>query len=379
MTRYDAIVLGTGGVGCAALFHLARRGARVLGIDRFAPGHDRGSSHGQTRLIRQAYYEHPNYVPLVLRAFELWHELEQLSGETLYNQVGLLQIGPPEGEVLSGVRASAQQHGLAIEELSARESSARFPGFRVPDSYEAIFEQRAGYLAVERCVIAHADQARRQGAELHDGETIIGWRSDGGGVVVETDLAKYSADRLVVCAGAWAGQLLGELDVAFEVRRKPLFWWQTRTATYRPESGCPGFLYDLPPGCFYGVPQIDSLGVKVAEHTGGAIVRDPLNVDRGVDLAERQRVADFVGEYLTDASATCVDSTVCMYTMTSDAHFVVDRHPLHPRVVFAAGLSGHGFKFTCVLGEVLAQLALDGRTELAIEFLASSRASLRGR
>jgi sarcosine oxidase len=377
MTRYDAIVLGTGGVGSAALFHLARGGARVLGIDRFEPGHDSGSSHGQSRLIRQAYYEHPSYVPMVLRAFQLWHELEQLSGESFYNQVGLLQIGPPEGEVLSGVRASARLHNLGIEELSASESQDRFPGFRVPDGCQATFERRAGYLLVEECVIAHAEQARRLGAELHSGETIHRWRANGAGVVVETDRAHYAADRLVICAGAWAGHLLGDLGIPFQVRRKPLYWWRTRGDAYWADRGCPGFLYDLPTGCFYGVPQIDRSGVKVAEHTGGAVVTDPLNVDRGIVLADRQRVADFVADYLSDATTDCVQQTVCMYTMTPDAHFVVDLHPRHPQVAFAAGLSGHGFKFTCVLGEVLAELVIEGRSKLPIEFLSASRPGLR--
>jgi sarcosine oxidase len=379
MTRYDAIVLGCGGVGSAALFHLARRGARALGLDRFAPGHDRGSSHGQSRLIRQAYYEHPNYVPLVQRAFELWHELEQLADETLYNPVGLLQIGPPDCEVLSGVRASARLHNLEIEELSAAESQARFPGFRLPDEYEAIFERRAGYLLVEECVIAHAEQARRLGAQLQTGETIRSWRTDGAGFVVETDQSRYAADRLIICAGAWAGQLLGELGIPLEVRRKPLYWWATHGDGYWASAGCPGFLYDLPEGCFYGVPQIDPSGIKVAEHTGGAIVDDPLAVDRDVDLEERERVAAFVAGHLPQATTVCARQTVCMYTMTRDAHFVVDQHPRHPQVVFAAGLSGHGFKFTCVLGEVLAELAIDGRARLPIEFLSAARPGLHAR
>jgi sarcosine oxidase len=377
MARYDAIVLGTGGVGSAALFHLARRGARVLGIDRFEPGHDRGSSHGQTRLIRQAYFEHPDYVPLVLRAFELWRELEELAGETLYNQVGLVQIGPAQGEVISGVRLSAHMHALPIEELTAVDCEARFPGFRVHESFRAIFEIRAGYLLVENCVRAHAAQAIRLGAELHTGETIRDWRPEGRGVVVETDRGSYEADRLVITAGAWASQLLGRLNIPLEVRRKPLFWWRTRGETYRAERGCPGFLYDLPQGCFYGVPQIDEAGVKASEHTGGTVVTDPLEVDRQLDPTEQARVAAFVGEHLCDATTDCTGHTVCMYTMTRDAHLVVDRHPEHPQVALAAGLSGHGFKFTCVLGEVLSQLALDGRTPLPIEFLSSTRPGLR--
>lgn len=377
MARYDAIVLGVGGVGSAALYHLAKRGARALGIERFVPGHDRGSSHGQSRLIRQAYYEHPDYVPLVQHAFGLWRELEEASGQSLYREVGLLEVGPRDGEVLSGVRASAQLHALPIDELTSREAQARFPAFRIPDSCEAIFEQRAGYLHVEQAVTAHAELAVRLGATLRTGETIRSWRADGSGMVVETDQDSYQADRLIVTAGAWAGQLLAELGIPLEVRRKPLYWFRTTSDAYRPETGCPGFLFDLPHGCFYGVPQIDARGVKVAEHTGGPIVKDPLAVQRAVDPDDERRVAAFVSEHLPAATMQCTDHTVCMYTMTPDAHFVVDRHPRQPAVCFAAGLSGHGFKFTCVLGEVLSQLALDGATPLPIGFLSSKRFATR--
>lgn len=377
MSHYDCIVLGAGGVGSAALFHLARRGARVLGIEQFAPGHDRGSSHGQTRLIRQAYYEHPDYVPLVQRAFDLWGELETLAGETLYHQVGLVQIGPGDGEVLNGVRASARQHRLDIDELSHAAAVERYPGFRIPENCQAIFETRAGYLMVERCVVAHAEQATRWGAELRSGETVRRWSPAGKGVQIETDRATYMADRLVVAAGAWSRQALDGLGVSLEVRRKPLYWWRVRDETYRAERGCPGFLFDLPQGCFYGFPQIDEAGIKVAEHSGGAAVPDPLQVNRDVDESDRQRVSDFVRDYLPHATTQCTDHTVCMYTMTADAHFIVDRHPEYPQVSFAAGLSGHGFKFTCVLGEALAQLALDGVSTLPIRFLSVNRPALK--
>lgn len=376
MAGYDAIVLGIGGVGSAALFHLAQRGVRTLGIDRFAPPHDRGSSHGATRLIRQAYFEHPDYVPLVLRAFDRWRELERLSGETLYHQVGLLQVGPAEGDVLCGVRESARQHGLPIENLSARDVTTRFPGFLIPDSCEAIVEQRAGYLLVERCVEAYVGQALRLGAKLHANEEVRAWHVDGSGVTVQTDLATYTADRLVVTAGAWASQLLADLGIPFEVRRKPLYWFHTRSDAYRADRGCPGFFFQLPEGCFYGFPQIDAVGVKVAEHTGGPVVADPLAVDRGLDQQDMQRVARFVNQCLPQATTRCTDHAVCMYTMTPDEHFVVDRHPRYPQVVLAAGLSGHGFKFTCVLGEALADLALDGRTKLPVGFLSATRPAL---
>jgi sarcosine oxidase len=377
VNTYDAIILGIGGVGSAALFHCAQRGVRVLGIDRFTPPHDRGSSHGDTRLIRQAYFEHPDYVPLVQRAFDLWRDLERRSGQSLYHETGLLQVGPPAGEVVSGVRESARRHALDIENLSAREATRRFPGFRVPEFCEAIFERRAGCLLVERCVEAHLRQATRLGAETRTDESVRGWHAEGDGVVVETDEGSYSAARLIICAGAWSAQLLDALGISLEVRRKPLYWWRTRTEAYRADRGTPGFLYDLPHGCFYGFPQIDPRGVKVAEHTGGSIVLDPLTVDRDLHVDDQQRVAEFVGEYLSEATTHCSDYTVCMYTMTPDANFVVDRHPEHLQVAFAAGLSGHGFKFTCVLGEALTQLAFDGHTELPIGFLSATRPELR--
>ncbi len=377
MARYDAIVLGVGGVGSAALYHLARRGAHVLGIDRFSPPHDRGSSHGESRIIRQAYFEHPDYVPLVLRAFELWDDLSRRCHDMLYHQTGLLQIGSPEGEVLRGVRQSAETHSLPIENLSASESESRFPGFRVPTGCEAVFEERAGYLVPERCVAAHIQEAVALGAEVRFDETIIGWRMEGEEAIVEAPHTNYAADQLVIAAGPWARQLLGDFDIPLVVRRKPLYWWQTRGDVYRADHGCPCYLYDLPQGVFYGVAQIDARGIKAAEHTGGAIVQEALAVNRDSDPAEERRLADFVAEFLPQATTHRTHHAVCMYTMTADQNFIVDRHPRHPEVVFAAGLSGHGFKFTCVLGEILAQLTLDGFSTLPIDFLSATRPSLQ--
>lgn len=379
MAGYDVIVLGVGGVGSAALYHLAKRGVRVLGIDRFTPGHDRGSSHGQSRLIRRAYFEHPDYVPLVEAAFGDWRELEERTGEKLFHQSGLLQVGPADGVVLSGVRESARRHGLAIENFSAAEVNAEFPGFFLPDGCEGVFERGAGYLLVERCVELHAQEAVRLGAELHTGEAIRGWRAEASAFRVITDRAEYTAARLVIAAGAWAGQLLAELGIPLEVRRKPLYWFATKSDVYQAANGCPGFLYDLAEGCFYGVPQLDANGVKVGQHSGGAVVSDPLTVNRAVDPVDFGAVAEFVSRYLVDATTQRTNHTVCMYTMTPDEHFVVDRHPRHEGMAFAAGLSGHGFKFTSVLGRALAELALDGRTDLPIGFLSVSRPALHHR
>ncbi len=377
MVHYDAIVLGMGGVGSAALFHLARRGARVLGIDRFAPGHDRGSSHGSTRIIRQAYFEHPDYVPLVLKAYELWADLSERCGQQLYRETGLLQVGPPGGAVVHGVRACAEEHRLDIEELTGREVSSRWPGFRVSEGSHGVFERRAGYLKVEACVLAHLAEARASGAELLSNCTVSNWRPMGTGVAVVTDQGEFTADSLVIAAGAWAAGLLSDLKLQLEVRRKPVFWFEAIETAYAADRGCPCFLFESPSGIFYGMPQIDAAGVKVAEHTGGAIVGDPLAIKRQVEPAERRRVEEFLADSLPQVSRRLTQDSVCMYTMSPDAHFVVDRHPAHARTVFAAGLSGHGFKFTPVLGVALADLALEGKTSLPIGFLSAERRGLR--
>jgi sarcosine oxidase len=373
MPNYDVIVLGTGGVGSAAVYHLARRGAKVLGIDQFPGGHDRGSSHGQTRVIRQAYFEHPDYVPLLLRAYELWRELEQEAATDLLHQVGLLQVGPPEGFVVHGVLEAARQHGLAVESLSGDEVSRRFPGFDAPAGSVGVFEPAAGYLKVERCVLAHLAAAKQYGAELRFGLTARSWHAEPRGVRVATDHGDFSAAQLVITAGPWAPQLLADLGVPLVVRRKHLYWFPTSDRRYDEASGCPTYLYELPGGVYYGFPSVDELGVKVAEHTGGETISDPANDPRPLDPADLARVQSFLAECLPSVGQQFGTRSVCFYTMSPDEHFLVDRHPGRPNVSFVAGLSGHGFKFTSVLGEALADLAIDGATRLPIGFLGIGR------
>ena len=367
-THYDSIVLGAGGVGTAALWHLAQRGQRVLGIDRYAPPHDLGSSHGQTRIIRQAYFEHPDYTPLVLQAYQLWNELEQITARRLYHQVGVLQIGPPEGEVVGGVRQAAEAHGLDVQYLTPQQIAARWPQFRAPQGTVGALENQAGYLLVEDCVAAHSEVARRQGAELLTDVSVLSWQP-GPPAKVSTTAGELSADHLVITAGPWAGPLLADLGLRFEVRRKSMFWYPTDAESSAAYEDSPCFLFQLPAGVFYGFPRLDDRGVKLAEHSGGAVVDDPLQVDRAVSADDERRLAEFQQQCLSGVSPQFTDHSVCMYTMSPDEHFVVDRHPQHPHIAFAAGLSGHGFKFTPVLGKALADLVLDGGTNLPIGFL----------
>jgi monomeric sarcosine oxidase len=374
----DVIVLGAGGVGSAAAFHLARRGVRVLALDRYGAAHERGSSHGRTRIIRQAYFEHSDYVPLLRRAYDLWRELEAIREETLFRRVGLLEVGPPDGALVPGVLEAARRHGLDILTLSRSEAADRFPMFRIPDGFEVVLERNAGYLRVEACVLAHLEEARRAGAVLRFDEPAIGWQATKGVVVVRTGSGTYAAANLVICGGAWAGSLLQGLGVRLEVVRKHLHWVAARDPRYDEAAGCPTFLFELPEGRFYGFPDAGGAGVKVAEHTGGEPVADPSAVDRTVDPADRARVVAFLRAHLPGVSDRSLAHAVCMYTMSPDGHFLVDLHPEHANVAFVAGLSGHGFKFASVLGEILADLALDGRTAHPVGFLRLRRFDAAG-
>jgi len=378
VNSYDVIVIGTGGIGSAAAFHLARRGARVLGLDRFPGGHANGSSHGETRLIRKAYFEHADYVPLLECAYVLWRELEDQSGEPLFRQVGLVEAGPRDGRLVGGVKDTAHRHKLVLEDVARTDFGARFP-FGLAPGEVAVFEREAGFLFVERCVLAHLRLAAAAGAEIVTGEPVVSWQATGGGVAVETATHRYRAGQLVITAGAWAAGLLADLAIPLTVRRKHLHWYACGDPRYSTDRGCPCFFYETPAGLFYGFPEVNGGGVKVAEHTGGADIADPLTDDKAVELQDRARVEAFIRDYLPGVSMTPVRHAVCYYTMTPDEHFVVDRHPGHGNVALVAGLSGHGFKFASVLGEILAELTLDGATRQPIGFLGLDRPGLQGR
>lgn len=374
---FDCIVLGVGGFGSGAFYHLAKRGQRLLGIERFGIAHDRGSSHGETRIIRKAYIEHPDYVPLVLRAYELWDELESETNQTLYQTSGLIVAGRANSNAILGTKLAAEQHRLPIDEIELSAARRRFSGFRFDDDFAVMFDTDAGYLFVEDCVRAHIDQAVAYGASLKTDERVVDWESNGHSVRVRTDRGSYEADRLVVTAGAWSNQLLAELGIRLQVVRKPLFWHEVTSPIYDAADGAPTFYYEIPTGDFYGFPSLDGRRIKLAEHTGGRDVPDPLHVDRTICDDDTTPVGDFLEAYMPGVRREPLAHSVCMYTNTPDHHFIVDRHPRYENVVVGAGFSGHGFKFTSVLGEALADLAIEGRTDLPIEFLSIDRESLR--
>lgn len=370
---YDAVVIGCGGVGSAALSSLARAGAHVAGIERFTPAHQYGSSHGETRIIRLSYFEHPDYVPLLRRSYELWAELEQRRGEELYLQTGLLQVGPEDGIVVPGVLRSASDHGLAVEELDAPAVERRFPGFELPESHRAVFEERAGILRVEACVLAQLADAQASGAELRTQEQVLGLELEDDAVLVRTTRGSLRARRAVVTAGPWAGEVLAELGLPLQVLRKSLFWFETGESCYQQRCGAPAFFFETSDGMYYGFPALDGDGVKVAEHTGGSPVSDPLEVDREVRPEEEQRLRAFLASHLPGVRGRRTRHEVCLYTKSPDEHFFLGAVPSAPQLLVAAGLSGHGFKFVPSLGEHLAELALERSPHLDCEFLALGR------
>ena len=369
---HEVIVIGVGGMGSAALAALARRGVAACGIERFAIGHDRGSSHGRTRIIRKAYFEHPDYVPLLDRAYELWDELEASCGEELFRRCGFLTVGQPGGETIEGLEACYAAYDRPHERLAAAQVSERFPQFRLDPGMVGFHDPLGGYLRVEACVERHVEQARARGAVLLSETPVRSWRSTSDGVAVQTDGGEITAGALIVSTGAWLAPELARLGVATRVWRKVQLWFDAPAEGYG-DDRLPTFYFETDGGHFYGFPDVEGRGVKVAEHVADTTIEDPDALDRDLRPDDPLPVLGFIRDHLPAVPREIAAHAVCMYTMTPDAHFIIDRHPLHPRVVLAGGFSGHGFKFAPAVGEVLADLAVRGETEHPIGFLGLNR------
>jgi sarcosine oxidase len=370
---FDAIVVGLGGMGSATAFELARRGRHVLGLEQFPLVHDQGSSHGQTRIIRQAYYEHPDYVPLARRAYGGWYDLEQRTGRHLLTECPCLSIGPPHSHLLAGVLASSRRHELPVETLAPAELRRRFPEFVFGQECSGVLERSAGFLFVEDCVRAHLAAAANLGATLHAGEPVVEWSATATGVEVRTTKGAYAAGRLVLTSGPWAPRLLGRCGVPLAVMRQVPMWFEPREPARFRRDVFPVFIAETPEGDFYGLPAVDGNGAKVARHYGAAELQDVGQVSRVVSPEDEGTVRAFLRAYLPGLDGPRRRASVCIYTLTPDRHFVIDVHPEHAVVAIACGFSGHGFKFAPVVGEVLADLADRGRTDLPIGLFSARR------
>jgi sarcosine oxidase len=379
MTEYDAIVVGCGSMGSAGLYHMARRGRRVLGLEQYDIPNQLGSSVGTNRIIRLAYAEDPNYVPLLRRAYALWSELSQLTGERLLVLTGGIDAGSESSATFRGAKRSCEEHGLSHELLNADELRKRFPGYRLPADMMAVFQPDGGFVMSERCIVAHLNAALASGAEVHGREAVEDWSpvENATGIKVCTTRGVYYARSLVLTAGPWTAQLVPQLRSAAKPERQVLMWVQPRKPDYFRVDTFPVFNMEAPEGRFYGFPIYSVPGFKLGKyHHRGELVA-PDTVDRICHPEDEAVLREGIQRYFPDADGSTLAMKVCMFTNSPDDDFIIDRHPEVRSVVVAAGFSGHGFKFSSVVGEILADLAIDGRTDWDLGMFRWDRPALR--
>jgi sarcosine oxidase len=362
MAQFDSVVIGLGAMGSAALRELAGRGQRVLGIERFSPGHDRGSSHGITRLIRLGYFEHPSYVPLLRRAYELWRALERASGRKLLHVTGIAEMGPPDGMLIRGTLATANLHSLPHELFTAAELMRRVPAFRLPPHYVGVMQPDGGFLEAEASIHALLALAKDAGAEIRTGEHVHAIEPRADGVRIVSDRGSVDAGAAIIAAGPWLKSLLPDLPAPLRVTRQVMGWFTPA----QPELVAPGrfpvFLLESEHGIHYGFPPFGDVQVKVAKHHHRDQTVDPDTYDRVVSAEDEHLIRVAIAEHLPAANGALAAAQTCLYTMMPDGDFLIDRLPDRPQVIVASPCSGHGFKFAPVIGEILADLAINGTT-----------------
>jgi sarcosine oxidase len=378
--HYDVIIVGVGGMGSAAAWQLARRGQRVLGLERYDIPHAHGSSHGVSRIIRLPYYEDPAYVPLLHRAMALWREAEAASGRELMVTTGSIDAGPEDDALFQGALASARLHDLTHEVLTGAEVNERFPGYNLPATHRALFQPQGGLIASERAIVAHVELAQALGATIRAREEVARWEADPGGegVTVVTNKATYRADKLVLTAGAWMGELAPELARLAIPERQVLAWLQPLRPEWFGPDRLPVFNLQVEEGRYYGLPVYDVPGFKFGRYHHRGETGDPAGLLREPDAEDEAMLRQFGQRYFPAGSGATMALRSCMFTNTPDEHFILDHHPRHAQVVLASPCSGHGYKFCSVIGEILADLATgDGATRQDIEFLRLGRSGLR--
>src|SRR5215213_5299187 len=361
MTTFDVAVIGLGAMGSAALFNLARQGRRVIGIEQFEPGHDKGSSHGESRIIRLSYFEHPSYVPLARRAMEKWRELEQLCRHNILTVTGVLEAGYPGCPIVEGSLEASRLHGLDHEVLSAAEINRRFPAFKVPPHWTGLYQPEGGFLRPELAIQQFVGLAERHGAEVRTGTRVLAIEPLGSGVRVRTEAGEIEAGSVIVAAGAWIGDFAPELKPHLKLTRQVLGWFEPLQPAYYSPDRCPVFILESEDDACYGFPDFAGTGVKTASHRKGAYPpsADDLSQDGGA--ADEAQIRRMLALAMPEANGPLRAMRTCMYTRTPDEDFVIDRSSADPRIILASLCSGHGFKFASVIGEVLADLAL-GKT-----------------
>ncbi len=360
-------------MGSAALYHLARRGAtRVLGLEQFDIPNDKGSSHGRSRIIRLAYWEHPSYVPLVRRAYELWQDLEEQAGEPLLVTTGSIDAGPADSLAVAGARRACQMFDLPHAMHDGASLHTQFPGYRLPADFVALYQPQGGFLLPERCVERHVDAARRAGADVRAGERVIDWAERGDNIEVRTDRDIYTCRQLVVTAGAWTGKLLDGLRPMLAPERQVMLWLQPRRPEDFQPATFPVVYLHASDGSFYGLPSYEGSGFKFGRYHHLNQQVDPDWMDRDCHTEDEGVLREGVRRFFPDGDGPTLAMKTCIFTNTADEHFIIDRLA-GSSITLAAGFSGHGFKFCSVVGEILAELALDGGSRHDISLFAPGR------
>ena len=375
MERWDVVVVGVGGMGSATLYHLARRGQRVLGVEQFDVPHELGSSHGITRIIRLAYFEHPSYVPLVRRAYELWLELEREAGEQLLHVTGTVEGGT---RIFEGALRSCHEHDLAYEELDGAEVGRRFPAYELPPELQLVYQPNGGFLLPERCIVAHVNAAQAHGAVVRTGEQVLEWDARANGVLVRTERGTVEAERLVLTAGAWSQEVARLPAGLVTPQRQVLAWIEPLDPGLFAPERFPVFNVALEEGHLYGFPVHGVPGFKLGFYDHEGQRGDPDSISREPTRDDEISVRRFAERYFPRGTGPTLDVKTCLFELSPDEHFLLDRHPETELAVVGAGFSGHGFKFCPVVGEILADLALDGQTRHEIGFLRLARFDNRG-
>jgi sarcosine oxidase len=359
---YDVIVVGLGATGSAALYHLARRNSRAIGLERFEPGHERGSSHGRTRIIRHGYFEHPSYVPLVRRAAALWRELERASGRPLMTVTGIAEVGRSDSTLIKGTLAAAREHNLTHQVVTAHELMRRYPAFRLPQDYVAVIQPDGGFVEAEAGIRAHLRLAAAAGADMRTGEPVLSIEQVGDHVRVRTERKSYEAGHAIIAAGPWTTSLVPDLALPLQVTRQVLIWVRPAQPELFKLGWFPVFMIKSEHGIHYGFPLQDDGWLKMAKHHHAGEVVDPETCDRVVSAADEAIVTGPMFRMLPAAAGPVMAAKTCLYTMAPDGDFVIDRVPGQERIVIASPCSGHGFKFAPAIGQALAELVLNGRS-----------------
>lgn len=389
-TLYDVIVIGVGSMGSSACYYLAKRGYKVLGLEQFEISHEFGSHAGQSRIIRKAYFEHPDYVPLLEKAYENWKTLEKETGQQLYFKTGLLYAGDSANEIIKGVKQSAALYNIELEQLKVEEAANRFPQFAFPKNYEILFEPEAGFITPEKAIRLYASEAKKNGATIHSNEKVIEWtkrtpseKKDGNDIIVKTDKDIYQCNKVVITAGAWAGKMIPGFMDKIKVTRQFIAWIKTKTDDQFALNNFPCWMIgdEDKHGCYYGFPLLDTkkfgepAGLKLAHHYPKDVT-DPDKVNRETTKVDIENVKYCLDKYLPGVFDSVLSTKICLYANSPDENFIIDKLPgFEENVSIACGFSGHGFKFASVVGEILADLALERKTKLPVQFLSPKRFS----